>query len=109
MRSLLRSCRETKFFLAHVTMVAAHRNRNVKPPISWRLFNISQNHTWSSRIMSNSDSDKWAKLRKLGRTQYVLRYGVLGWGIPTAILFSLIQGYRFGWDGFLFQLILALI
>jgi hypothetical protein len=59
--------------------------------------------------MSNSDSEKRAKLSKLGRTQYVLRFGVLGWGVPTAILFSLVQGYRFGWDGFLFQLIPALI
>jgi hypothetical protein len=59
--------------------------------------------------MSNSDSEKLAKLSKLGRTQYVLRFGVLGWGIPTAILFSLVQGYRFGWDGFLFQLIPALL
>jgi hypothetical protein len=59
--------------------------------------------------MSKSASEKLAKLSKLGRTQYVLRFGVLGWGIPTAILFSLVQGYRLGWDGFLFQLILALI
>jgi hypothetical protein len=59
--------------------------------------------------MSHSNPEKLAKLTKLGRTQYVLRYGVLGWGIPTAILFSLTQGYRSGWDGFLVQLILALI
>jgi hypothetical protein len=59
--------------------------------------------------MSNSDSEKWTRFSKLSRTQYVLRFGVLGWGIPTAILFSLVQGYRFGWDGFLFQLIPALI
>jgi hypothetical protein len=59
--------------------------------------------------MSNSDSEKWTRFSKLGRTRYVLRFGVLGWGIPTAILFSLVQGYRFGWDGFLFQLIPALI
>jgi hypothetical protein len=59
--------------------------------------------------MSHSDSEKWAKLSELGRSQYVVRYGVLGWGVPTGILFSLIQGYRFGWDGFLFQLIPALI
>jgi len=58
--------------------------------------------------MSKSDSEKSAKLSKLGRTQFVLRFGVLGWGIPTAILFSLVQGYRSGWDGFLFQLTLAL-
>jgi hypothetical protein len=59
--------------------------------------------------MSHSDSEKLAKISQLGRTQYVLRFGVLGWGIPSAILFSVIQGYRFGWDGFLVQLILALI
>jgi hypothetical protein len=59
--------------------------------------------------MSNSNSEKSAKLSKLGRTQFVLRFGVLGWGIPTAILFSLVQGYRSGWDGFLFELILALL
>jgi hypothetical protein len=59
--------------------------------------------------MSQSDSEKWAKFSKLGRTQYVLRYGVLGWGVSTAILFALIQGYLHGWDGFLFQLIPALI
>ena len=59
--------------------------------------------------MFGSDSEKWAKISKLGRTQYVLRYGVLGWGVPTAILFALIQSYRLGSDGFLFQLIPALI
>jgi hypothetical protein len=59
--------------------------------------------------MSQSDVEKCAKFTKLGRTQFVLRYGVLGWGVPTAILFSLIQSYRFGSDGFLFQLVPALI
>ena len=59
--------------------------------------------------MLHSDSDKPAKVSKLTRSQYVLRFGVLGWGIPTAILFALIQSYRLGSDGFLFQLIPALI
>jgi hypothetical protein len=59
--------------------------------------------------MFKPDSERWAKFSKLGRTQYVLRFGVLGWGIPTAILFALIQSYRRGSDGFLVQLIPALI
>ena len=59
--------------------------------------------------MSNSESEQWAKFTKLGRTQYVLRYGVLGWGVPTAILFSLIDSYRFGWAGFLSQIVPALV
>ena len=59
--------------------------------------------------MSCSDSEKCDKQLKLGRTQYVLCFGVLGWGIPVAILFSLIQGYRLGWDEFVSGLIPALI
>ena len=59
--------------------------------------------------MFSSDSEKWAKFSKLSRSQYVLRFGILGWGIPTAILFALVQSYRLGSDGFLFQLIPALI
>jgi hypothetical protein len=59
--------------------------------------------------MFKSDPARWAKFSKLGRTQYVLRFGVLGWGIPTAILFALIQSYRQGSGGFLFELIPALI
>jgi hypothetical protein len=59
--------------------------------------------------MYNSDSVKWAKFNKLGRTQYVLRYGVLGWGIPTGILFALFTGLMDGWDLFLPQLIRALV
>ncbi len=59
--------------------------------------------------MSHSDTEKWAKLSKLGRSQYVLRVGVLGWGVPTAMLFSLIEGYRLGWDQFVFQLVPALV
>jgi hypothetical protein len=59
--------------------------------------------------MYNSDSDKWAKYRKLGRTQYVLRYGVLGWGIPTGILIAAIRGFLDGWDRFLPELITCLI
>jgi hypothetical protein len=59
--------------------------------------------------MFQSDLEKPAKLSKLSRSQYVLRFGVLGRGIPTAILFALIQSYRLGSDGFLLQLIPALI
>lgn len=55
------------------------------------------------------NSDKWAKFSKLGRTQYVLRYGVLGWGIPTGILFAVFSGFMDGWDQFLPKLIEGLI
>ena len=59
--------------------------------------------------MYPQDAASGAKFRKLGRKQFVLRYGVLGWGVPVAIFFSLLQGYLHGWQGFAFQLLPALI
>jgi hypothetical protein len=56
-----------------------------------------------------TDSETWAKSRALGRGRFVLLYGVLGWGIPTAILFVLIRCYQDGWNSFLFHLISALV
>jgi hypothetical protein len=46
---------------------------------------------------------------KLARTKFVLLCGVLGWGVPTAVLFALIQAYSEGWDGFLPKLAIALV
>jgi len=34
--------------------------------------------------------EKWEKLRAKGKWNYILLYGVLGWGFSTGILFSLI-------------------
>jgi hypothetical protein len=34
--------------------------------------------------------EKWEKLRAKGKWNYILLYGVLGWGVSTGILFSLI-------------------
>ena len=48
--------------------------------------------------MSASTSEKWARASRLGRNRFVWRYGILGWGLPTAILFSLMRGYSEGWD-----------
>ena len=59
--------------------------------------------------MFRSNSDKLTKLSTLGRTRFVLLYGVLGWGVPTAILFALVQGYLDGWDGLLLKLMMALV
>jgi hypothetical protein len=59
--------------------------------------------------MSLTPTEKWAKTTALGRSRFVWLYGVLGWGVPTAILFSLIQAIQLGWDEFFFQLIPALV
>lgn len=59
--------------------------------------------------MFATSTKKSDKIRKLGRSKFIWRYGVLGWGLSTAILFSLVMGYTEGWDGFVFKLIPALV
>jgi hypothetical protein len=59
--------------------------------------------------MFAANSEKLDRFTKLSRNQYILRVGVLGWGVPVAILFALIQSFEFGWDSFVFRLIPALI
>jgi hypothetical protein len=54
-------------------------------------------------------ADKWPEFKKLGRKQFVLRYGVLGWGLPVAIGWSLSMAHQNGWNQFLFFLIPSLI
>lgn len=38
-----------------------------------------------------SDDKKWGKLREAGRASFVLRYGVLAWGVTTGLLFTLVR------------------
>jgi hypothetical protein len=61
------------------------------------------------KSMSRSHEEKWFKLRKLGRRNFVLYYGVLGWGVSSAILFALLQGYFYGFSALLFYLVASLI
>jgi len=48
-------------------------------------------------------------LMKLGCTKFVLLCGVLGWGVPTAVLLALIEAYSEDWAGFLAKLGIALV
>lgn len=57
------------------------------------------------------DDGKFTKLKQLmdkGKWPYILVYGVLGWGVSTAILFSLLQAFL-GEVAFLDVLSLSLI
>ncbi|MCQ8879811.1 hypothetical protein NQT69_17580 [Pseudoalteromonas shioyasakiensis] len=57
------------------------------------------------------EDDKFSKLKRLmdkGKWHYTFVHGVLGWGVSTAILFSLLQGF-FGYVDFFDVLPLSLI
>jgi hypothetical protein len=40
--------------------------------------------------MSETTLRGWAKTRTLGQSAFILKYGILGWGVPTAILWSVL-------------------
>jgi hypothetical protein len=55
-----------------------------------------------------TDPEKWAATRQLGRDAFVWRYGVLGWGISTGVLFAVVEGVQHGMQAGLVQLPIAL-
>ncbi len=58
--------------------------------------------------MNEVQRSKWEQTRKIGRRSFILRYGVLGWGVPTAILFSVFMSLKNG-ASFLSVLPLAIV
>lgn len=44
------------------------------------------------------DNLKWEKTRQRGRASFVLRYGVLAWGLTTGLLFTLVTATQEGAD-----------
>ncbi len=41
---------------------------------------------------------KRAGVLGMGRKKFVLLFGVLGWGVPTGILFGVLRAYQDGWE-----------
>ena len=60
-------------------------------------------------MMSKSKLEQLAKIRAMGRRKFVLYYGVLGWGVSTAILFAGLEAHSKGFGYFLPSLAAALV
>ncbi len=37
--------------------------------------------------------EKWASIREKGKQRFVLVYGVLGWGVSTGLLWSILMAF----------------
>ena len=48
--------------------------------------------------MSAKQASTWESIRSRGRRNFQINVGVLRWGLPTAILWSLWMGYLRGWN-----------
>ncbi len=43
--------------------------------------------------MKETQRNKWERTRVKGKKNYIFYNGIIGWGIPTAILFTFISSY----------------
>ncbi|MCG7379085.1 hypothetical protein MH215_18895 [Paenibacillus sp. ACRSA] len=41
--------------------------------------------------MKETKQEKWERQIKKGKLHYIIIHGVIGWGIPTALIFTLIK------------------
>lgn len=48
--------------------------------------------------MTRKQLEKWSKTRQMGRSRYVWRFWVLGWGIGTGVLWSILMAFDKGWN-----------
>lgn len=56
-----------------------------------------------------NSKNKWEETRNKGKARYILFHGVLGWGVPTAILWSILMEFISPTDAFWQRLLIALI
>ncbi|MBD0380182.1 hypothetical protein [Paenibacillus sedimenti] len=43
--------------------------------------------------MKEKQRSKWEKLRAKGKKNFIIFNGVIGWGVPTAILFTFLMSF----------------
>lgn len=48
--------------------------------------------------MTDNSPQGWALTRTMGRKTFVRKFGILFWGIPTAILWAIAMSYLSGFD-----------
>jgi hypothetical protein len=59
--------------------------------------------------MTQRQAERWAATRSKGRNRYIFVFGVLFWGLSTAILWTVFMVAIEGWSGLPFYLPFALI
>ncbi|MGQ8366194.1 hypothetical protein [Glaciecola sp. 1036] len=55
------------------------------------------------------DLEKWEQTRAKGKTRFVIMKGVIGWGVTTAILWSIIMAFVAPTDNLWLRPLLALV
>ena len=52
---------------------------------------------------------RWSRTRDRGRRYFLWVHGVLGWGVPVAVCWSIAMAWGKGWERFLQLIMLAMI
>jgi hypothetical protein len=53
--------------------------------------------------------ERWSETRRMERSRYIWRYGVLGWGLSVGVIWALVMSALQGWERLPILLPLALI
>jgi hypothetical protein len=61
------------------------------------------------KVMTQRQAETWAATRAKGRASYILLFGALCWGLPTAILWTVFMVAIQGWHSLPIHLPVALI
>lgn len=59
--------------------------------------------------MTLKQRERWARIRAAGRKNYIWKYGVIGWGVPVAVVWAMLVAAWNGWAQFPILLPLALV
>jgi hypothetical protein len=64
-------------------------------------------------VMKEKKKMKWEKIRAKGKKNFVIFNGVIGWGVPTAILYTILisfmENYSLSFDRDFFELLIISI
>jgi hypothetical protein len=59
--------------------------------------------------MTLKQRERWTRVRTLGRKNFIWKYGVLGWGVPVAVVWATVMAAWNGWGQLPILLPLALV
>lgn len=59
--------------------------------------------------MNIKQQEHWKKARELGKRSYIIKHGVLYWGVTTGIFFSIIMHFLQPQDNWYIRPIIALV
>ena len=73
------------------------------------VINVLNDFILQGEKMNTKQMAKWEDIRNKGKRKYIIKYGLIFWGIPMAILVSLLQYLSVGKLNVIMNVIISII